>query len=106
MRRCLNILSILILLTLGVELCSARGVGLGSGASPLACIVDDDADSELEVETLRECAPDEPGFWNATCLQGLAHSRGGELRLSFEDTAIEKACPRVRRHRWLCKECC
>lgn len=106
MRRILNILSILILLTLGVELMSARGVGMQGRAPLMVCIVDDDADGGKGEETLHESVQNEPGFSTAFGLQALIHSMWADLYSSFDQTAIQKACPRVRLHRWFCKECC
>ena len=106
MRRCLFLLSTLILLTLAVELCSARAVGLGGVASPLACVVDDDADAELESETVREGAAQDAWFWGVSGQQMPVHPGKVEVSLSFNEAAPVEAGLRVRRHRWLCVECC
>ncbi len=106
MRRCLNILAVLILLTLGVEVCSVRGVGHAGGAAPLACTVDDNVDAELEPEAQRESAPQDACFWGITGQQAPERLGTVEVSRSFEEPVTVEACLRVRRHRWLCVECC
>lgn len=105
MRWFLYIPSILVLLTLGVELCSMHDAPVEKEPSHLACVLDDD-DAEL-----KPCAVREPSFTecNPFILAGLnlvAQSLKSDFVLSLEGAAIVKVCSGVRRHRWLCKECC
>lgn len=104
MRWYLYIPSIIVLLTLGVELCSSHAASEAKDPSHLALILDDDAELKQDVEreiSFTECAP--------LILAGLnlmAQCQKTDLVLSLEEAATLKVCPGVRRHRWLCRECC
>lgn len=106
MRWCLYILSFLFLLTFGVELCSlSSGSAAVKGPSHLACVLDDD-DVELKLGGLRDhlCTD-----CDAVSLAGQhVMSRWVKLELTFalEGAELSRMHPGVRRHRWLCRECC
>lgn len=105
MRRFLNILSILILLTLGVELCSAYGAGGQGAASCLVCIVDDDV-LEFSSETPSRDALVECDFLGMAGVCIPARTAKMPMLLSAEEEENVGIWPGVRRHRWLCRECC
>ena len=105
MRWCLYIPSILILLTLGVELCSAYGSGVVKDPSRLVCVLDDD-DAELKQGGLREHAFTEFDSFNQVGQHVLIRWVKTDLILSLEEAETLKVCSGVRRHRWLCRECC
>ena len=103
MRWCLYIPSLLILLTFGVELC---GVVVAKDPAHLACVFDDD-DAALKACGLREnysCTECDPLF--------LVGQQVGirwvtpELNALCKGDEIHQIQVGVRRHRWLCRECC
>ena len=105
MRWYLYIPSIIVLLTLGVELCSSHADSEAKDPSHLALVLDDD-DAELKQYVEREnsfteCAPFISAGQNLV-VQNLK----SDFVLSLEGAAIVKVCSGVRLHRWLCKECC
>lgn len=78
---------------------------LVKGPSHLSCVLDDD-DGELKHSAVRE-----PSFTQCSpfILAGLNLTAQGQktgLVLSLEGAAILEVCSGVRRHRWLCRECC
>lgn len=105
MRCCCYLLSILILLSLGVELCSARGFGLGVASSQPVCIVDDDP-SEYSLEALREIVTDGYEHWDMSGMPRSSRPTKVVLNLSVEEGEIVESGSGVRRHRRLCRECC
>lgn len=104
MRWCLYIPSILILLTLGVELCSAAHVGV-KNPDRLVCVLDDD-DAELKEGGLREHSFPDCGFLHIAGQQVVVRWVQTGLILSRKGAEILEIRPGVRRHRWLCRECC
>lgn len=106
MRWCLHILSVLILLTFGLELCAlASGSAVLKATSHLVLALDED-DVELKISGLRDHADSEWDPFMLNRMDLMAHCVRTELVLSLEKAAISKACPGVRRHRLLCRECC
>jgi hypothetical protein len=105
MRWCLYIPSILILLTLGVELCSGYGAESVKDPSRLVCVLDDD-DAELKQGGLREHSFVECDPLSQAGQHVLIRWVKTDLILSLEGAEILKVCSGVRRHRWLCRECC
>lgn len=105
MRWLLYISSILVLLTLGVELCSSYGSVVVKDRSCQAYVLDGD-DIEVKQSGLREhpltvCdALSMPGY------HVLIRWVKGGLILSLEGAKMREVHPGVRRHRWLCKDCC
>jgi len=105
MRWCFYISSILILLTLGVELCSMHGVVVVKDPSCMACVLDD------HDEDLKACGPRE-GSWVADAPLYLAGQQLSVwlvttgLILPLKEAEIPKIWAGVRRHRWLCRERC
>ena len=105
MRWCLYILSILILLTLVVELCSSHGVAVVKVPSHFAWVMDDND------EDLKSCEPQESSF-----AEGAPLFQAGQqvniwlmttgLIFPFKEAEIPKIRVGVRRHRWLCRERC
>jgi hypothetical protein len=108
MRRCLSILPcILILLSLGMELCTSPGAGLVKDPSHQVCVLDDDdAESELKHGVLREDSWQDLDALNLTGLFVITRFAKTELVLSLEGTEVSKLTSGVRRHRWLCRESC
>jgi hypothetical protein len=110
MRWCLSILPcILILLTLGMELCTSLGPVLVKDPSHLVCILDDDnseAESELKDGTEREDSFLYLDGWNFSGLFVITRFAKTEAVMSLEDTEVLKLTSGVRRHRWLCRESC
>lgn len=105
MRWYLYIPTFLVLLTLGVELCSSHGASDVKDPSHHACVLDDD-DAEVKQGVEREnsytdCDPFISAGLNLTtqCLKT-------DLVLSLEGAEILRVYSGVRRHRWLCRECC
>ncbi len=82
MRCCLFISNLLILLTLGMELCCGCGAAGVKDASHQVGVLADDA-AELK--------------------QGLAHADWVALLIGAETWEIHTG---IRRHRWLCQERC
>ena len=105
MRWYLYIPSILILLTLGVELCSANASGVVKDPSHLVCVLDDD-DAEVKQSGLREPSFTDSGLLSQPGQHVLIRWVKTDLILSLEAAEILKVCSGVRRHRWLCRECC
>ncbi len=105
MRWCLYIPSILILLTLGVELCSEYGSGVVKDPSRLVCVLDDD-DAELKQGGLREHSLVECDPLNHAGLHVLIRWVKTDLISLLKKAEIPEMCQGVRRHRWLCRECC
>ena len=105
MRWCLYIPSILILLTLGVELCSGYGSGVVKDPSRLVCVLDDD-DAELKQGGLREPSFTDCGLLSQAGQHVLIRWVKTDLILSLAGAEILEVCSGVRRHRWLCRECC
>ena len=105
MRWCIFIPSILILLMLGVELCSGPGFEVVKDPSHLVCVLDgDDAEMKqgvLRAHLLTECDPFMRGG-----LHVLVRWEKTDLILSLEGAGISKVRSGVRRHRWLCRESC
>ena len=105
MRWCLYIPFILILLTLGVELCSAHGVVVVKDPSHSACVLDD------HDEELKACGPRE-GSLVADAPLFLAGQQVStwlvktSLILPLKEAEMPKLRVGVRRHRWLCRERC
>ena len=108
MRRCLSILlTIVILLTLGMELCSSPGVAWGKDTSHWGCVLaDDDADSEVKHSVQRDdsvlhldgLSVTGPHLMNRLAQTGLV--------LSFQGSEVVTLTSGVRWHRWLCREQC
>jgi hypothetical protein len=105
MRWYLYIPSILVLLTLGVELCTSHGASEAKGPSSLACVLDDD-DVELKQDFERENTFTECDSFLLSGVNLVIQRLTSDFVLSLEGVAIVKVCSGVRRHRWLCKECC
>lgn len=105
MRWCLHILSIFLLLTFGVELCSAYGCGVVKDPSRLVCVLDDD-DAELKQGGLREHSFTECDPLSLTGQNMMVRWIKADLSLSLTGAEILKTHFGVRRHRWLCRECC
>ena len=105
MRWYLYIPSILVLLTLGMELCSMHGAPVVKDPSHLACVLDDD-DAELKQSAVREPSFTECTPFIAAGLNLMDQCHKTDLVLSLEGAAILQVCSGVRRHRWLCRECC
>jgi len=105
MRWCLYISSILILLTLGVELCSSHGVAWAKDTAHLACVLDDGADE------IKQCGQRGPSFTECDLLflagqQMITWVVTTDLILPLKEAEIPKIRVGVRRHRWLCRERC
>lgn len=105
MRWCLYIPSILILLTLGAELCSSHGVEVVKDPSHLACIMDCD-DGELKHGMQREKSFTECDLLSLAGQQVGAQLLKTDLIWPLEGAEILKIHSGIRRHRWLCRECC
>ena len=105
MRWFLYIPSILVLFTLGVELCSSHSASEEKAPSRLALVLDDD-DAELKQGLERGNSFTEADSYILAGLNFMAQCLKTDLVLSPERAAIVKVCPGVRRHRWLCRECC
>jgi hypothetical protein len=105
MRWYLYIPSILVLLALGVELGALHGDSVVKVPSNLACVLDDD-DAELKPCVLRETSFTECDPFIFAGLNLMAQGHKTDLVLSLEGAAIIPVCSGVRRHRWLCRECC
>jgi len=105
MRWLLYIPSILVLLTLGLELCSSHAAADAKAPSHLALILDDD-DAEVKQgldgkNSLTEC--DSFIFAGASLMPRCLKTG---LVLPPHRAAVVQVCPGVRLHRWLCRECC
>jgi hypothetical protein len=105
MRWCLYIPSILILLTLGVELCSSHGVAVVKDPSHMAWVLDDNN------EDLKSCGPQESSFADGAPLflagqQVNIWLMTTGLILPLKEAEIQQIRVGVRRHRWLCLERC
>lgn len=101
-----SIPSFLILLIFGLELCSMSPGTAGVNPSAHLAFVQDDDDTEGKLDGLRDhCVTGGDPFiledmnWMAQCGKTV-------LEMSLEEAGGWKVCPGVRRHRWLCKECC
>ncbi|MDB6007052.1 MAG: hypothetical protein JWR15_4039 [Prosthecobacter sp.] len=98
---------LLILLTLGAELCTTPGVALVKGPSHLVCLLDDDdAESELQDGLQRQDSWLDLDSLNLTGLFTMTRSAKTVVVLSLEETEVLELTSGVRRHRWLCRECC
>jgi len=102
MRWCLYIPSLLILLTFGVELC---GVAVAKDTARLACVFEDD-DADLKQCGLREnsCTECDPLFLGGQ--QVVVRRVRTELIALRKGDEMPQIQVGVRRHRWLCRECC
>jgi len=106
MRWGLHITSILILLILGVELCSMpSGSATVKDSSGLVFVLDDD-DAEFKLggprdHSFTECYP-----LSLAGLHMMLRWVEVELILPLNGADDLKMHPGVRRHRWLCRECC
>ena len=105
MRWFLYIPSILVLLTLGLELCSMHDAPVVKEPSHLSCVLDDD-DGELKHSAVREPTFTECSPFILAGLNLVTQSLKSDFVLSLEEAAILKVCSGVRLHRWLCRECC
>jgi len=105
MRWYLYIPSILVLLTLGMELCSMHDAPVVKDPSHLACVLDDD-DAEVKQGAVREPSFIECDSFILAGLNFMAQCQKTDLVLSLEEAATLKVCSGVRLHRWLCRECC
>jgi hypothetical protein len=105
MRWCLYIPSILILLTLGLELCSSAGGAVVKAPSHLVCVLDDH-DEELKACGLRvgSFAVDLTLFRAGQQISIWQETTG--LLLPLKEAEMPKIQFGVRRHRWLCQERC
>ena len=102
----LHITSILILLILGMELCSIpSGSASVKDSSSLVFVLDDD-DTEFKLGELRDHSFTERDTLSLTGLHMMLGWVKTELILSPEAADDLKMHPGVRRHRWLCRECC
>ena len=106
MRWYLYIPSIIVLLTLGVELCSSHAASEAKDPSHLALVLDDDADAELKQDVEREISFTECSPYILAGLNLVTQNLKSDFVLSLEGAAFVKVCSGVRLHRWLCKECC
>lgn len=105
MRWYLYISSILVLLTLGVELCSSHAVSDAKTPSHLALVLDDD-DAEVKQgldpdNSLTEC--------DSFILAGvnlMTPCLKTGLVWPPDRAATVQVWTGVRLHRWLCRECC
>jgi hypothetical protein len=106
MRWSLYIISFLFLLTFGVELCSlSSGTAEVKGASHLVCLLDDD-DVELKLGGLRDHLFTDCDLLSLPGQHVMTRWVKQELISSLEGAEVSRMHPGVRRHRWLCKECC
>lgn len=105
MRWLLYIPSILVLLTLGVELCSSHAASDAKDPSHLALVLDDD-DAELKQGLERENSFTECDSFILGALDLMSQCLKTDLALVPDRAAIVQVFPGVRRHRWLCRECC
>ena len=105
MRWCLYISSILILLTLSMELCCWNGSALVKDASHLACVLDDD-DAELKHDVLGGDSCTECDLLTLAGWHGVVRLVNTDLISTLKGAEIWKIHAGIRRHRWLCRECC
>lgn len=107
MRWCLSILPcILLLFALGMELCVSPGGVLPKDQPHSVFLDDDDAESELKDVMQREATYLDLGCLDFTGLFVITRFAKPVLVLSLEETEVVKLTSGVRRHRWLCRECC
>lgn len=104
MRWFLYIPSILVLLTLGVELCSAHSVSEVKDPSHLALVLDDDAELKQGLERENSFTDFDPFILAGLNL--MTQCLMADLVLPPQRAAIIPVCSGVRLHRWLCRECC
>lgn len=105
MRWLLYIPSILILLTLGVELCSSHAASDAKTPSHLALVLDDD-DAEVKQMLDRENSFTECDSFILAGVNLMTQCLKTDLVLPPDRAAVVQVCPGVRLHRWLCRECC
>lgn len=106
MRWCLYILSVAILLSFGIELCSlSSGSVAVKGTSHLVLVLDDD-EVELKLGGLRDHSFSDCGPLSLTGQYLTVRWVTTDLNFSLEEAKNFKAQTRVRLHRWLCRECC
>ncbi|WP_395745029.1 hypothetical protein [Prosthecobacter sp.] len=105
MRWCLYIPSILIMLALGAELCAMYDAGMVKDPARLVCILDDD-DTELKESVLKKHSlPDSVPFTFAD-MQLMIRWVQAETVSPRRGAGALESPPGMRRHRWLCRECC